>query len=70
MYSPEQNQLVCMVGEWYVLDIFVCVSLNVVVVTVQEENELHERLAELKRKERYLMGRDQARQQEQGIETE
>ena len=38
---------------------------------MQEENELHERLAELQRKERFLMtrGRDQTRQPELGVYT-
>lgn len=38
---------------------------------VQEENELHERLAELQRKERFLMsrGRDQIKPPEQGAHT-
>ena len=36
---------------------------------VQEENELHERLVELQRKERFLMTRDQMKQQEQGAQV-
>ena len=41
------------------------------IVNVQEENELHERLAELERKEKYLMakGKDYTRQHEQGTCT-
>ena len=49
----------------YIVNVHAVSHLN----NVQEENELHERLAELERKERYLVarGRDQTRQPEQGM---
>ena len=61
---------------WYIhVWIYICMwcpDNTSVQYLVQEENELHERLAELQRKERFLMsrGRDQIKPPEQGAHTD